>query len=38
MREPQGDPIESLTEAVDKLAVVLEQTNQRYLRLERPRR
>jgi hypothetical protein len=38
MREQQDDPIERLTEAVDKLAVVLDQTNQRYLRLQRSQR
>jgi hypothetical protein len=38
MREQQDDPIERLTEAVDQLAVVLEQANQRCLRLERSQR
>jgi uncharacterized membrane protein (UPF0136 family) len=38
MREQQDGPIERLTEAVDKLAVLLEQTNQRYLQLQRSQR
>ena len=38
MRDQHDDPIESLTEAVDKLALVIEQTNQRYTRLQRSQR